>query len=219
MFCKFWQPGEIKTRWGAEIGQEQSARRAARFQLALARRFRALADRRALVFAPQQREPEYQELSGGDWDTQPQSDGDLGMRMSNCFRELDQSHAGPGAERVVIIGSDSPDLPAEFIQRAFAELETKTVVIGPAQDGGYYLIGANRWIPEIFAAIPWSTSQVFQVTCNRLLELQLPFAILPTWYDIDEQADWERFRSSWAQFYEGHSKWDQSWIQFAADCP
>ena len=119
MFCKFWQPGAIKTRWGAQIGQEQSARRAGRFQQSLARRFQALADRRALVFTPPQRVQEYLQLSGGDWDTLPQSDGDLGMRMSSCFRQLEQCHDSSGPDRVVIIGSDSPDLPSVFIQRAY----------------------------------------------------------------------------------------------------
>jgi glycosyltransferase A (GT-A) superfamily protein (DUF2064 family) len=135
--------------------------------------------------------------------------------MDDFFRT---SFAG-GAQQVVLIGSDSPTLPRDFIQQAFDELRRHEVVLGPTDDGGYYLIGLSRgtWprltetqvrvserlahvtsepyrVPPIFDDMPWSTPQVWPETIRRLDERGHSYAILPAWYDVDEPRDLKRLR-------------------------
>lgn len=97
-----------------------------------------------------------------------------------------------GAKRVVVIGTDSPWLTEQHIGDAFTALVQSEVVIGPAQDGGYYLMGLTRPIPELFEAIPWGTCEVCARTLTKARELQLAVALLPTGYDIDELEDLHR---------------------------
>ncbi|MBI2481637.1 MAG: glycosyltransferase [Planctomycetia bacterium] len=120
----------------------------------------------------------------------PQTQGDLGSRMASffddCFRD--------GAGRVVLIGSDSPTVPTEFVESAFRLLGERDVVLGPTDDGGYYLVGASREVAGIFEHIDWSTERVWDQTVARLGEIGLSCASLPQWYDVDEVKDLERLR-------------------------
>ena len=106
---------------------------------------------------------------------------DLGERLVRAFQE----RFGAGHRRVVVLGSDSPHLPRERILRAFQELETSDVVVGPARDGGYYLIGASRLHPELFRAIPWGSDQVCRETVRRARRERISLALLPDWEDVD----------------------------------
>lgn len=121
-----------------------------------------------------------------------QPEGDLGTRLSEAFQ---RSFSG-GAGRVTIIGSDAPTLPPERIPRAFRHLRNRDVVIGPAEDGGYYLIGirAAAWPAArgLFGGIPWSTDGVLPATRARLRRLGLGSAMLAPWYDIDHPEDLAR---------------------------
>jgi rSAM/selenodomain-associated transferase 1 len=120
----------------------------------------------------------------------PQVGADLGARMDAAIaREL-----GDGASAVVLIGTDSPTLPSAYLRHAAALLHgPAAVVLGPAADGGYYLVGARQPIPALFAAgVAWSTDQVLPTTLLRLAELQrrgVPVALLPFFYDIDTPQD------------------------------
>jgi hypothetical protein len=93
---------------------------------------------------------------------------------------------------VVIIGSDSPTLPRQFLVDAFARLRTCDVVLGPSVDGGYCLIGARVAVPELFTGIAWSTPEVLPETLRRLAGYS--HWLLPTWYDVDDAADLEHLR-------------------------
>src|SRR5262249_472880 len=115
-----------------------------------------------------------------------QSAGDLGQRISNFFAYAFLS----GAYSVVLIGSDSPTLPLSFVEWAFAELEQADLVLGPATDGGYYLVGAGRPVPPVFANIPWGTRQVLHGTMALVQKAGLRLALLPPWYDVDTLDDW-----------------------------
>lgn len=97
-----------------------------------------------------------------------------------------------GAERVVLIGSDAPQISPSALQQAFAELATCDVVLGSAEDGGYYLIGAARRVPPLFEGIPWSTPGVWPRTIALLQEHGLRWSELPPAYDIDQEADLRR---------------------------
>jgi len=99
-----------------------------------------------------------------------------------------------GFTRVVAVNSDGPTLPAEYIERAVAMLTNSDVVLGPAEDGGYYLIGLRQRQPGLFADIAWSSSRVAAQTLERAAALGLTVAQLPSWYDVDTPAELERLR-------------------------
>lgn len=127
-------------------------------------------------------------------ETFPQTGTTLGSRMEAAFQHAFQS----GLEACCIIGTDSPDLPPDYIMQAFAllELGDTDAVFGPADDGGYYLLGLRQVRHGLFTDIPWSTSGVLEASLSRSRELGLQTSLLPTWYDIDTLPDLERLMAS-----------------------
>lgn len=121
----------------------------------------------------------------GIYQTAFQVQADLGGRMSNAFEQLFQK----GYERILIIGSDCYDLTQEILEEAIHKLKNKEVVIGPAKDGGYYLLGLTRWIPELFTDVKWSTDEVFTSTTETLNKLQISYDTTPVLSDIDVYED------------------------------
>lgn len=105
----------------------------------------------------------------------------LGERLIHAFGQA----FGRGSNQVVIIGSDSPHLPADYIDQAFKALEDADVVLGPSKDGGYYLIGLSRPCLKLFDDVSWSTDQVFERTAHNAQQLGYKLRILPSHYDID----------------------------------
>ena len=127
-----------------------------------------------------------------------QSSGDLGARLESAFARS----FGEGAERVVVLGSDVPTLPESALSAAFDHLredEGGEVVLGPAADGGYYLVGLRRaaWpaAAVLFRAIPWSGEEVLKLTGQRAASAGLAVRLLPGWYDIDRLEDLARARA------------------------
>ncbi|MHC4738892.1 MAG: TIGR04282 family arsenosugar biosynthesis glycosyltransferase, partial [Planctomycetota bacterium] len=116
-----------------------------------------------------------------------QSGKDLGERMKNAFLRT----FGNNFTRVIIIGSDSPDLPADYINLAFSALLTHDVVIGPSDDGGYYLIGfcKKAFLPGALEGIGWSGESVCEQTIRILRKYKRKVYLLPQWYDVDTVAD------------------------------
>lgn len=112
----------------------------------------------------------------------------LGDRMAAAFRCAFAS----GARRAVIFGSDSPTLPESLPQQAFDVLADSDLVLGPTEDGGYYLIGCRRFDPELFHAVEWSTPRTLQQTLANAERLGFRAAILQRWFDLDEWEDVER---------------------------
>ncbi|MBH0200058.1 MAG: glycosyltransferase [Nitrospira sp.] len=110
---------------------------------------------------------------------------DLGSRMNQAFEALFKQ----GYKRVLIVGTDAPSLPLEYYKHAITLLETHDLVLGPALDGGYYLIGLNRPFPDLFTDIPWSTEQVLALTQEKAGALGLKTALLAPWRDVDTIAD------------------------------
>jgi len=187
MFCKSSRPRFAKTRWGAEIGYELAARASALFQATLARRFRRFADIRTMVYTPAGQRAEFEALAAGDWRLLPQTTGNLGQRLAAAARELTRN-----GEFLVVIGTDSPNLPANYLHSAFLSLQSAEVVIGPSSDGGYYLIGMRTPTTAIFEGIPWSTPEVLAATTRQLRVSGISFTLLPEWYDVDDQSGWRR---------------------------
>ncbi len=124
-----------------------------------------------------------------------QRGSDLGEKFINAFNDRFKD----GYEKVVIIGSDSPTIPIEYIKKAFQELGKNDFVFGPCTDGGYYLVGARRLHKQIFRDIPWDTSEVLNKTLDKLYAGKIKFSLLPFWYDVDDIDDF--------RFYKRHIKY------------
>ncbi|MGA8806429.1 MAG: TIGR04282 family arsenosugar biosynthesis glycosyltransferase, partial [Thermoanaerobaculia bacterium] len=123
-----------------------------------------------------------------------QTGATLGDRLSMAFSERFFFHA---TQKIVAIGVDDPSLSRELIDHALALLDSCEWVVGPAEDGGYYLIGcrAAAFDPAIFREVAWGTPSVFATTISKIAEWQSTVAVLPTRWDIDVIADWERYQS------------------------
>jgi len=117
----------------------------------------------------------------------PQVDGDLGERIAGVIKECLAR-----ADAAIVVGSDSPGLPAELISHALTALNDHDAVLGPSEDGGYYLIGCRRWIDGMLSGLPWSSSDTLAATSERLRELGLKVAHTPTWFDVDDETDLRR---------------------------
>ncbi len=115
----------------------------------------------------------------------PQEGKSLGERMQNAFAKV----LSTGAKKVVIVGTDVPDLSAEIIREAFKKLDDSDIVIGPSKDGGYYLIGMKKMYPELFSGIKFSTNTVFSETIGQIRTLGLSYYTLPELQDIDTEED------------------------------
>jgi rSAM/selenodomain-associated transferase 1 len=122
---------------------------------------------------------------------------DLGERMKNAFKKGFEK----GYERIILIGSDLPDISENHINSGLEKLDKNDVVFGPAEDGGYYLIGLNKLHDFIFNDKPWSTSHLLQETLTELDSKEIKFAILETLNDIDTFEDLEA-----SEFYKSNLK-------------
>lgn len=117
---------------------------------------------------------------------------DLGARMAAAIERLFRS----GRDAVVIVGADVPTLPIAYLEEALVAVRQTSLVFGPAEDGGYYLIGVQHdaWpsAEVVFEGIPWSTPEVLSHSLTRARNASIPYHLLPSWYDVDEPADLER---------------------------
>lgn len=134
---------------------------------------------------------EQDEWSATDFDKRLQPSGDLGVRMANAFSEAFETN-----EKVIIIGSDCASLTKEIVNAAFKALDVNDFVIGPAKDGGYYLLGMKAFAPSVFENMEWSTEYVFKQTIARMDALNKTYALMPTLSDIDYWEDWLKY--GWA---------------------
>ena len=142
--------------------------------------------RRVLAFAPAESEADFAAVAAGRFELVPQAEGDLGRRLAAFVRQ----QVDGGARAVVLVGADSPTLPLEYVERAFVELERSDVVIGPATDGGYYLIGCGPRRPPLFEYVAWGTARVLADTVAALADARWQLALLPPWYDVDTTENW-----------------------------
>lgn len=188
VFTRYPEPGKTKTRLIPALGEEGATnvhRQMAEHTLA---NIKKLQD-----FYPLSTEVHF---VGGNFDLMQkwlgagivyrnQVEGDLGWRITSAFHNAFTS----GMERVAIIGTDCPGLNADIIQQAFDLLSNYDLVLGPATDGGYYLIGLHRLVPELFKEINWGTSEVLQKTLAIAASLDLAVAFLPPLSDVDRPED------------------------------
>jgi rSAM/selenodomain-associated transferase 1 len=123
------------------------------------------------------------------WQLEPQESGDLGQRLARAFAH----HFAQGAATVLILGSDCPYVERSDLTAATAALQAADVVIGPARDGGYWLIGLKEPHPELFQGVRWSSESVLDETRRRASEAGLHVELLRLLEDVDTLDAWERF--------------------------
>lgn len=188
IFTRYPQPGKTKTRLIPILGPEGAAnlqRQMTEYTIAEVKSL--LAHHPLLVEV---------HFAGGNLDLmetwlgsnityRQQSEGDLGRRMMSAF----EISFAAGMSGAIIIGTDCPNLNGKLIDEAFQLLSHNDLVLGPAADGGYYLIGLRRLFPELFVGIDWGTSQVRQQTVEIAAKLNLAIAYLPILNDIDRPED------------------------------
>ena len=193
LFAKFWRPGKVKTRLAVTLGNRVASQVYFQFLSHLLRQLEQAADRRTVVFQPEASRLEFSRLCDGQWELEPQSDGDLGNKLNRFFsRALRRQTVGasePPNRKVVVIGSDCPRLNHARVEQAFEALDRQKVVVGPSCDGGYYLIGMRNQVLDIFQGISWSTPQVLAETIRRLEKMSVGFELLPEMSDVDEIED------------------------------
>lgn len=192
VFAKAPDPGRVKTRLAREVGEEEAAKIYAALARHVVDEVRGGPYRTEICFTPPEAGDRVRGWLGvAGLSFHPQSEGDLGARMERAIRRsLEESHA------VVVVGTDAPQVTSSLVERAFQELREADLVLGPALDGGYYLIGLKRPRPELFRAIPWSTSEVLEATLFRARSLGLKTHMLPALRDVDSLEDWQELRGS-----------------------
>lgn len=188
--------GHVKTRLCPPLAPADAASLHDAFLRDTVDRVRLLADVDvAVAYSPAKDRPLFEAMFAGTI-LLPQRHGDLGMRLAAIFETL----CAREFRGVIAIGADTPTLPLSFVRRAFVLLRRPDVdvILGPAHDGGYYLIGVKEAQPVLFRDIPWSTDQVYTLTMARAADARLRTACLPSWHDVDTFADLERLAADLA---------------------
>ncbi|EEF61017.1 TIGR04282 family arsenosugar biosynthesis glycosyltransferase [Pedosphaera parvula] len=188
IFLKTPKPGFVKTRLASTLGPEAACAAYCQLVETVIDHVSEL-NQVVLCFTPDNAADQIMPWLRSGWALVPQGAGDLGKRLNRAFEAAFNS----GKKRVVIIGSDCPDLSAQDIRDAWTALETHELVIGPANDGGYWLIGLSQTQPELFEDMAWSTNQVFLETMKRARKINLRVKVLRELADIDTEIDWSRF--------------------------
>jgi uncharacterized protein len=192
LFTRYPEPGQCKTRLIPELGPNGAAdlqRKMTHQVLAQLIRLAAIHPHHLEIHYDGGSKEQMQSWLGMVFHYRQQTTGDIGCRMQTAiFRHLNQM------QRLLLIGSDCPDLTAEILQEAFIALNTHDLVLGPAFDGGYYLIGTRQQSSSLicrtlFHDIPWGTDDVYATTINRAEQLQLRCHSLTQLHDIDTPAD------------------------------
>lgn len=189
IICKTPAPGKSKTRLSPPLLPEECAEISACFIHDLAATIAGMAAGAEVtgyaLYTPAGSEAQLRALLPAGFQLLPQGEGDLGGRLHKGMADLlSAGHAGG-----IIVNSDSPTLPRAILEEAVAAVrQGDSVVIGPAIDGGYTLIGLSRPYAHLFADIPWSTASVCALTLERAREIDLPAILLDRWYDVDDGA-------------------------------
>ena len=188
IFCKTPAPGQSKTRLSPPLRADECAAISACFIRDLTATIEQVARDAAstgyAVYTPVGSEARLRTLLPAGFRLLPQCEGDFGTRLATATRDLLETHDG-----AILVNSDSPTLPAAILSAAVsATRRSKGVVLSPALDGGYTLIGVSKLHARLYQDIPWSTSAVFDKTVERAGEIGIPVVTVPGWYDVDDAA-------------------------------
>jgi rSAM/selenodomain-associated transferase 1 len=193
VFARFPQAGRCKTRLAAELGEAATLavyRALLEHTLDTVRACPPERVRRILCVEPAERSAD-----GSDWAPGmdlylPQSQGDLGNRLAAAVR----ARLDAGARKLLLIGCDCPQISKDSLISSLDDLEGFDTVLGPTEDGGYYLLGLKGWHPFLFQGIPWSTAGVLGKTLNILKNHSLSYLLRDPFLDVDTLADYHRAR-------------------------
>lgn len=186
IMAKVPRPGNVKTRLAGVLSPEGSAELAAAFIKDTVAKTGGLRAAVTVAFDPPEDEKAIRALLTPDIAVFGQTGADLGDRVTAAFDEAFRNHG----DVVVMVGTDSPTVPADYFEQAFEHLELETeVVLGGTTDGGFYLIGLRAPHPEIFAGVRWSSSTAFEDVYQNAMSRGLHLREVPSWYDVDTPAD------------------------------
>jgi uncharacterized protein len=193
VFARAPEPGRVKTRLARELGDAAALAAYRELGALVLARVAGLADCEIIVaFTPAGQEPLVRAWLGGASRYESQADGDLGARMLAAIT----GRCAAGVAKVLVIGTDCPEVGTDLLEAAFEELDRADAVFGPAADGGYYLVGMTRPIPELFRGIPWGAPGTLAVTLERAAAARIRVALLEERRDIDTAADWRAWREA-----------------------
>jgi rSAM/selenodomain-associated transferase 1 len=186
-FVKYPEKGKVKSRLAAVIGDDSAVRLYKNLVTQMLSTLRKGTFPFYICFFPKNTKKAIQDWLGCEYRYIPQNGRNLGERMKNSFVEAFKM----GSKRAVLVGSDIPDLPLEFMEEAFISLKEEDAAIGPAYDGGYYLIGFKEktFSPQVFERMAWGTERVFEDTMKVLKNLNQRVHTLPYLRDIDTVDD------------------------------
>ena len=183
IFIKNPKPGKVKTRLAETVGKDKA------YQIYLDLLNYTISEAMKVDSARQVWYSSYidrdDKIDEDSFQKSVQSGKDLGEKMMNAFAQGFKDGYG----KIVIIGSDCPEIAASIIEDAFEKLDECDVVLGPSEDGGYYLLGMRQLIPELFSNIDWSTERVLQQTMFAIQQKKLTWHQLPVLNDIDTEED------------------------------
>ncbi len=203
VFTRYPEPGTTKTRLIPRLGAEGAADLQRKMTEHTLSQVKRLSTRRELAVEIRYQGGDknlMQTWLGQDFEYRPQGSGDLGRRMKRSFQDAIRA----GATEAVIIGTDIPELTNVIIRKAFDALKLKNLVLGPAKDGGYYLIGLqknslSKAIPDLFSGINWGAGDVLEKTIEIAKHSGLSFTLLDVLKDVDHPEDliiWERSQNT-----------------------
>lgn len=188
IFAKQPKLGKVKTRLASTIGDEKTLK--IYFELLeVTKNVTSVIDAEKIVYWDELRDGHPNEFEFG-YQNRIQTTGELGFKMENAF----QNEFNLSARKIVIIGTDCPYLTKDIFEVAYSELDHVDFVVGPALDGGYYLLGMKEFSPFIFHSIPWSTKDVLSLTIESIRKNNKTFALLKELSDIDDINDLEQWK-------------------------
>lgn len=183
--------GKVKTRLAKSVGDEQALSIYNRLIDITLRETDRLDCKKDIWFSDSDEVSNSVFVTRKSYAQKVQKGDSLGERMLYAFQQSFQNNF----EKVIIIGSDCPELRSFMLEKSFQLLDSFDLVIGPAQDGGYYLLGMNGFYPEMFSGINWSTSSVLRETVKRANDSDLLFTLLDELNDIDTIEDLNYYRA------------------------
>lgn len=180
--------GNVKTRLSPILSTEQCAELAECFLRDTVEKANQIKILTIIAFSPVEARENLIEILPTEKFIVEQTGENLGERMLNAF----QFAFSQNFDAVVMIGTDSPTFPSEFLTQAFESLVEDDAVLGKTADGGFYLIGLRTLKKEIFEAVAWSSSETFEQTKRNIINSNYSLREIPAWYDVDEPEDLER---------------------------
>lgn len=198
IFVKYPQAGFVKTRLAQEIGKENASELYRLFVETILAQIKDKNFTRVIFYSPISERNEIKRWLGEELALYPQKGKDLGEKLSGAFKLVFKG----GAKRAMVIGTDSPTLNKKLILDVFKKLKDTQCVLGPAFDGGYYLLGLTSFYEEIFQHIDWSSNNVFKQTLGAIKKLRISFSLLGKQLDIDNKDDLHNFCRRLPEIYK-----------------